>query len=117
MEIEEKTLKLISESKDGVFQNELWKMLEIDSRKCSRVITKLMNSNLITRESVVNNGARTYLIKVVAPEEESFDLLLAGEMFSPCAGCRLACQPEICELLSTWINQLTREDEVEKDEE
>ena len=117
MEIEEKTLKLISESKDGVFQNELWKMLEIDSRKCSRVITKLMNADLIYRESAVNNGARTYLIKVVAPEEESFDLLLAGEMFSPCAGCRLACQPEICELLSTWVNQLNLEDEVEKDEE
>ncbi|KGK98778.1 AsnC family transcriptional regulator [Methanococcoides methylutens] len=117
MEIEEKTLKLIGDSKDGVYQNELWKMLEIDSRKCSRVITKLMNANLIYRESAVNNGARTYLIKVVKPEEESFDLLLAGEMFSPCAGCRLACQPEICELLSTWINQIKMEDEVEKDEE
>jgi DNA-binding Lrp family transcriptional regulator len=117
MEIEERTLKLISDSKDGVYQNELWKMLEIDSRKCSRVITKLMNSDLIIRESAVNNGARTYLIKVVAPEEESFELLLAGDMFSPCSGCRLACQPEICELLSTWISQLTLEDEIKEDDE
>lgn len=117
MEIEDKTLKLISDSKEGIFQNELWKLLEIDSRKCSRVVTKLMNANLITRESAVNNGARTYLIKVVAPEEESFELLLAGEIFSPCAGCRLACQPEYCELLSQWIQQLTLEDEQNEAEE
>lgn len=109
MEIEEKTLKIIRDSKDGVFQNELWKLLEIDSRKCSRILTKLMKAELISRESSVNNGASTYLIKVIAPEEESFELLLAGEMFSPCAGCRLACQPEQCELLSTWISQLTAE--------
>lgn len=117
MEIEERTLKLISDSKDGVYQNELWKMLEIDSRKCSRIITKLMDADLIIRESAVNNGARTYLIKAVAPEEESFELLLAGEMFSPCAGCRLACQPEICELLTAWIHQLTLEDDKKEDEE
>ncbi|NPE28710.1 Lrp/AsnC family transcriptional regulator [Methanococcoides sp. SA1] len=109
MEIEEKTLKIIQDSKDGVFQNELWKLLEIDSRKCSRILNKLIKSELISRESSVNNGASTYLIKIVAPEEESFDLLLAGEMFSPCAGCRLACQPEHCELLSAWIEQLASE--------
>ncbi|MCD4800232.1 MAG: MarR family transcriptional regulator [Methanococcoides sp.] len=106
MEIEEKTLKIIRDSKEGVYQNELWKLLEIDSRKCSRILNKLIKAELISRESSVNNGASTYLIKVVTPEEESFDLLLAGEMFSPCAGCRLACQPEECELLSAWVSQL-----------
>ena len=117
MDIEETALKLIKENKEGIFQNELWKMLEIDSRKCSRLINKLMKAELIYRENAVNNGASTYLIKLVAPEEESYEFLLAGNMFSPCAGCRLACQPEQCELLTAWIQELILADSQEEEAE
>ncbi|NOR46447.1 MAG: Lrp/AsnC family transcriptional regulator, partial [Methanosarcinaceae archaeon] len=29
-----------------------------------------------------------------------------GEMFSPCAGCRDACQPEYCGKLGDWVVHL-----------
>ncbi len=111
MGMEEEVLKVIRERKDGVYQNELWKLMGIDSRKCSRIITKLLSNELIEREKSVNNGARTYLITVATSKEASFDLLLAGDMFSPCAGCRLACQPEYCPYLTNWIFSIPDDEE------
>ncbi len=115
MAIEETALEVISKHEDGVFQNQLWKELDIDSRKCSRVIAKLLKDGLITRESAVDNGARTFLLKITQREEPSFDLLLSGDMFSPCAGCRDACQPESCERLTMWVLNLPQ-DNVEDQE-
>jgi cytidine deaminase len=59
----------------------------------------------------VDNGARTFLLKIVRKEENSFELLLAGDMFSPCAGCRDACQPEVCEKLTAWVLNLSQNEE------
>ena len=115
MGIEETALEVISKHEDGVFQNQLWKELDIDSRKCSRVIAKLLKDGLITRESAVDNGARTFLLKITHREEPCFELLLSGEMFSPCAGCRDACQPEHCERLTMWVLNLPQ-DKVEDQE-
>jgi hypothetical protein len=60
--IEKNALEIIS-SEDGVYQNELWKQLSIDSRKCSRIVKSLLDKKLINREQAVSNGARTYLLK------------------------------------------------------
>lgn len=106
MTIEDTALETIGKNEDGIFQNHLWKELEIDSRKCSRVVAKLLKDGLITREPAVDNGARTYLLKVVRKEENNFELLLVGDMFSPCAGCRDACQPEYCGKITVWIMNL-----------
>lgn len=109
MGIEETALEVISKHEDGVFQNKLWKELDIDSRKCSRVISKLLKDGLITREPAVDNGARTFLLKTAHKEEPFFEMLLSGEMFSPCAGCRDACQPESCGKLTAWVLNLPQE--------
>ncbi len=111
MNIEETALNVIRAQPDGVFQNQLWKMLDIDSRKCSRVISKLLVDELIVREQAVSNGARTFLLKVKEGKRPTFELLMAGEVFSPCAGCRDACQPENCEKLTYWVMHL-KNDEV-----
>ncbi|WP_406657404.1 Lrp/AsnC family transcriptional regulator [Methanolobus sp. ZRKC2] len=111
MSVEETALNVIRDQKEGVFQNQLWKMLDIDSRKCSRIVSKLLEDDLITREPAVANGARTYLLKVKEEKKPVFELLMAGEVFSPCAGCRDACQPETCEKLSFWVMNLQNEDE------
>jgi B-block binding subunit of TFIIIC. len=111
MSVEEDALNIIRDSKEGVFQNELWKMLDIDSRKCSRVVSKLLDDELIIREQAVSNGARTYLLKVKEEEIPCFDLLLSGDMFSPCAGCRDACQPEACGKLTAWVANLNDSEE------
>ena len=111
MELDELTLNTIRKHKDGVFQSELWKELDIDSRKCSRIVTKLIKDELVIRESAVSNGARTYLLKVAEDVKPSYDDLLAGDVFSPCAGCRDACQPEFCGKLGDWILHLVDSEE------
>jgi DNA-binding Lrp family transcriptional regulator len=114
MGTEEDALDLIRRNKEGVYQNALWKELGIDSRKCSRIVTKLLKDDRITREEAISNGSKTYLIKATAPDRQSFDLLMAGSMFSPCTGCRLACQPESCEPLTEWILRLIEEKRLEE---
>jgi DNA-binding MarR family transcriptional regulator len=109
MEIEEEALSLIRKHHDGVYQNELWKDLNIDSRKCSRLISRMMKEGKIIREPAVANGSRTYLITATTPDEKSYELMLAAGMFSPCTGCRLACHPEHCESLTEWILRLVKE--------
>ncbi len=114
MGIEEETLDLIKKNKEGVYQNILWKELEIDSRKCSRVVAKLLKEEKITREKATTNGSNTYLIKATSPDKQTFELLLSGDRFSPCTGCRLACQPESCELLTEWILNIGAEKQGEE---
>ena len=59
--LQKEALRIII-SENSIFQNQLWKRLNIDSRKCSRVIKSLLDKNLIRREIATSNGARTYLL-------------------------------------------------------
>jgi hypothetical protein len=61
--LEKQTMDLILEN-GSVLQNKLWKELEIDSRKCSRVVQSLLSKELIVREEAISNGARTYRLKL-----------------------------------------------------
>ena len=110
MDLEEEAYNIIRRHKDGVFQNVIWKELDIDSRKCSRIIKKLLDKDLIIREVGVSNGARTYLLKAKEEVKEKYDLLLARDLFSACTGCTGDCEPEYCGRLSEWIGNLMVED-------
>lgn len=46
----EEALEYIKSRPEGALQSDLWKVLKIDSRKCSRIVAKLLQDNLITRE-------------------------------------------------------------------
>ncbi|HHV23333.1 MAG: Lrp/AsnC family transcriptional regulator [Methanosarcina sp.] len=111
MDLEEEAYNLIKSHKEGIFQNVIWKELDIDSRKCSRIVKKLLDKDLITREVGVSNGARTYLLRAKEEVKEKYDLLLAGALFSACTGCTGDCQPEYCGKLSEWIGNLMQEAE------
>ncbi len=115
MDLEEEAYNIIRKHKEGVFQNVIWKELNIDSRKCSRIIKKLLDKDLIIREVGVSNGARTYLLKAKEEVKEKYDLLLAGALFSACTGCTGDCQPEYCGRLSEWIGNLMQEAERSED--
>jgi len=122
MDLEEEAYNIVRRHKDGVFQNVIWKELDIDSRKCSRIIKKLLDKDLIIREVGVSNGARTYLLKTKEEVKEKYDLLLSREMFSACTGCTCDCEPEYCGRLSEWIGNLMIEgneksEETEENEE
>ena len=110
MDLEEEAYNIIRKHKEGVFQNVIWKELDIDSRKCSRIVKKLLDKDLIVREVGVSNGARTYLLKAKEEVKEKYDLLLSGDMFSSCTGCTGNCDPEYCGKLSEWIGNLMVEE-------
>ncbi|HPT19775.1 MAG TPA: Lrp/AsnC family transcriptional regulator [Methanothrix sp.] len=100
----EAALEYIKSRSEGALQSDLWKVLKIDSRKCSRIVAKLIKDNLITREVESVDGIRTYRLFCAAkPKERRFNPLLAVDAFEPCAGCIDECIPEHCAKLSEWI--------------
>ena len=100
----EEALEYIKSRPEGALQSDLWKVLKIDSRKCSRIVAKLLQDNLITREVESADGIRTYRLScTVKPRGRRFDPLLALDAFEPCAGCIEECIPEHCAKLSEWI--------------
>lgn len=111
MNIEDEVLKLIKLNKDGITQNLIWKELNIDSRKCSRIIKKFLDSDIITREDAFSSSSKTYLIKFKNSEKEisNFELLIANKTFSPCTGCIGSCMPEYCTALTKWIINLNED--------
>jgi hypothetical protein len=100
----EEALEYIKSRPEGALQSDLWKVLKIDSRKCSRIVAKLLKDNLITREIESVEGIRTYrLCCAERAQSRRFDALLALDAFEPCAGCIEDCTPEHCSKLSEWI--------------
>ena len=114
--LEEKALAVIKSKPRGVLQSELWKDLEIDSRKCSRVIAKLEAEGKIKRTWETVNGTRTYRLSYVQPKKEApkkeyrFDLILAGNEVAPCVGCTYECEPDYCPDLGLWIELVAKEE-------
>jgi len=89
---------------EGILQSDLWKVLNIDSRKCSRIVAKLLKESLITREVESSDGIRTYRLHYAERcQSGRFRSLLAVDVFEPCAGCIEECTPEHCAKLSEWI--------------
>jgi len=100
----EEALDYIKSHPEGALQSDLWKVLKIDSRKCSRIVAKLLKDNLITREVESVDGIRTYRLNcAVKPRGRRFDSLLALEAFEPCNESKRECIPEHCAKLSEWI--------------
>lgn len=100
----EEALEYIKIHPEGALQSDLWKALKIDSRKCSRIVAKLLKDNLITRETESVEGIRTYRLYCASKaQSRRFDPLLVLDAFEPCAGCIDECIPEHCSKLSEWI--------------
>ena len=100
----DEALEYIKSHPEGALQSDLWKFLKIDSRKCSRIVAKLIKERVITREVESVDGIRTYrLFCVNRPRGRRFDPLMALDAFEPCAGCIEECIPEHCASLSEWI--------------
>lgn len=100
----DEALEYIKSHENGVLQSDLWKALQIDSRKCSRIVAKLLKDNLITREMETVEGIRTYRLHCAEKSKgRRFKSLIATDLFEPCAGCIEECEPEHCAKLSEWI--------------
>ncbi len=114
--IEDKALEQIKSHANGVLQSDLWKELGIDSRKCSRIISKLEADNKIKRTWETVKGTRTYRISYLAQKKEapkkaySFDMIIAEGNVAPCVGCTYECEPDYCPDLGNWIELLAKDE-------
>ncbi|MCR3883616.1 Lrp/AsnC family transcriptional regulator [Methanotrichaceae archaeon M04Ac] len=108
----EEALEYIKSCEEGVLQSDLWKCLDIDSRKCSRIVSKLLREDLIRREPESADGVRTFRLWYAGtkPAGGRFASLLVGEIFEPCGGCINECVPEHCPELSEWIFAIVLEE-------
>jgi DNA-binding Lrp family transcriptional regulator len=101
----DEALKLIQSKPEGVLQSELWKILEVDSRKCSRIVKKLIDTGLIDRAEFKKDGIKTYILKATKRPLDPYQIL-AGEELIPCIGCEEECNVIECHRLMDWMYQL-----------
>jgi DNA-binding MarR family transcriptional regulator len=108
-DIAEKALTVIQSKPEGVLQSELWKQLEIDSRKCSRIIKALLDEGKLERVEYRKDGQRTYLLKAKKSAVNPALLIAGGELL-PCVCCEEECEVLACPLLLDWMYQLAIEE-------
>lgn len=107
--LEEEALRLIQSTPGGILQSELWKDLNIDSRKCSRIVKKLLDGGMIERVEYRSDGIKTFLLRATRQVVDG-SLLLAGDDLIPCVACDRECVVEECPLIVDWMYQLAIED-------
>ncbi len=100
-------------NENGLHQSELWKELDISSRKGSRLCKNLEEKGVLKREETVYNGYVTYYLETVEIKKDlddlDFSLLMAGDMMSPFVN-----QDKIDihdSTFSAWIMNLAAENE------
>ncbi|XGI82944.1 helix-turn-helix transcriptional regulator [Halorutilales archaeon Cl-col2-1] len=105
---ERKALRHI-EDEGEAYQSQIWKELDISSKKASRIVSKLADAGLVEREEAVYEGNRTY---VVRPVRQSLDysLLMAGDMISPFIGTEEEVDPVSSDAFTQWILELSHEE-------
>ncbi len=102
--IEEEALELLRD-KGKLYQSELWKELDIDSRKASRLLSNLEDDELVIREEATHEGHRTYLVRPTRRDRD-YTLLLAGNMLSPFVGSD-EMDPIESDAFTQWILELS----------
>ena len=111
-DLAEQALRIIQSSRDGVLQSELWKHLGVDSRKCSRIVKKLLDSGQIERIEFKGDGIKTYTLRAVKKSMKPALILAGGELI-PCICCDRECVVTSCNLLLDWMYQLAIEEHTE----
>jgi hypothetical protein len=105
--LEQKALKLILDSEDGLLQSELWKELGVSSREGSRIAKKFEEKDKIIRKKVLNEGRWTYKLyskrmPVTLNSVGGCPCLICGEVDKCFRGGTM--DPVYCLQLTTWID-------------
>jgi hypothetical protein len=109
-QLEKRILDIVSASGDaGVLQRDIWHLLNIDSRRGSKLIKRLERMGLISREVIVHRGRKVYLLKPT-PKLRQIPKLPSELDSIPCFYCPLlpVCTGELskiltCEKLNRWL--------------
>lgn len=104
---EERALSLIQQ-RNGIYQSEFWKELEVSSRTGSRIVRTLEEQDLIRREEATHNGQSTYFLQP-ATKDLDFSLLMADGEISPFVGAEDEVDPIESEAFSQWMLRLLRD--------
>ena len=105
-ERETRALSLI-QNRGGLYQSELWKELDVNSRAGSRIASSLAEKDMIRREVATYNGRQTYFLQP-AKKELNFSLLMAGDMISPLIGDE-EIDPVESGSFTQWVLQLSQD--------
>lgn len=103
----ERALALIQE-RNGIYQSELWKELDVSSRTGSRIASDLEERSLIRREEVTYKGRKTYLLRP-AQKDLDFSLLMAGNEISPLIDNQEDLDPVESDAFTQWVLQLAHD--------
>jgi DNA-binding Lrp family transcriptional regulator len=107
-ETERKALNLIYDAgEEGLFQTEIWKLLDLSSREASRIVKKFEEKGNVYRERVLNKGRWTYKIFlsrefVTLESIEDCPCLVCPDINKCFRGGQK--DPAICLDLTAWID-------------
>jgi predicted transcriptional regulator len=122
--LQEKVLQYVKDNPDGVLQNQLGIELELDSKKCSKIIRRLVELGQVQRSWEKTGSVRTYRIFYNSDgakpktklkhrsDPELKKLSIAGDEVFPCLGCSQypeECNPIHCQTLDAWVYLLDAE--------
>lgn len=100
-----KILSLLEKS--PVYQSDLTGVLNVKhDQRVAEGIRILLDEHKITRTRVVYKKGRTFLINLNGhkPKKHNPSAMLSNDIFSPCTGCHLDCNPTTCTKITTWIS-------------
>lgn len=109
-QLEKRVLDIVSAAGEaGVLQRDIWRILNIDSRRGSKVVKRLERMGLISREVVVYKGRKAYLIKATSKLRQIPKLPPELDEV-PCFYCPLLplCSGDLarilmCEKMNRWL--------------
>ena len=106
--VEKKAYSLIlGAGKEGLFQSELWKLLDITNREASRIVKKFEEKGTVCREKTLNSSRWTYKIYstrelVTLNSIEKCPCLICPEVNKCFRGGKK--DPTVCLDLTAWID-------------
>ncbi len=109
MDLTSRVYKLVVDhGKEGVFQSELWKELNLTSRDGSRLAIRLEKRGMVNREKILDGGRWTYKLTPIRLPAE-----IKSIEQSPCITCgnekKCSCDsiitPWTCNHLESWVIQ------------
>lgn len=103
-------------NKSGILQSEISDEVSYTARTVSRLVRKMEEEGVITRNKIVHEGSQTYELSLteeaqdVFGDELDYSLLMAGDMISPLVTDD-DLDPIESEQFGRWIMELVNEDE------
>jgi len=110
--LERKILEIIKDVGDkGIIQREIWKKINVDSRKGIKIIKRLERMGLLEREPLIQGGRKTYILR---PTPKVFKKIRLPEFLEdiPCFYCPYLHQCGSgehdlysCKIIDKWIKE------------